>query len=79
MSGPPYPLLFYVSSILSTCACAFDYIHNEVLGKLFTNAISVSNTVNVTLANVDCYSQIAHKIRSMKFTVLETQKFYANI
>ena len=56
MSGPPYPLFFSVGSMLSTCAPAFDYFHNEVIGKVFTNAISVSNTVNVTLANGDCYS-----------------------
>ena len=57
MSGPPYPLFFYVSSILSTCACAcaFDFIYNEDVGKKFTNAIYVSNTVNVSLANGESY------------------------
>ena len=56
MSGPPYPLFFYVSSISSTCACAVDFIHDEVEGNYFTNATFVSNTANVTLANGDSYS-----------------------
>ena len=76
MSGQPYPLPFYVSCILSIFACAFDSIHNEVVGGKITNATSVSNTVNVTQVNGDCYSLIAHKRRGMNCAALETQKFY---